>query len=122
MINVLEKQIEGCDALGEARLDLPPLGASDDARQQIVREDPLGALFAAVDRERDALMQETEVGRLLAAAKFVGRERQQALGWFRDSAGGALPAHRTSHRKLRPGRNCEKEPDGLAGIVHRRSP
>ena len=36
-----------------------------DARQQIIGEDPLGAVLLTVDCERDALVQECEVGRRL---------------------------------------------------------
>ena len=49
----------------------------DDARDQIVGEDALGAFFAAVNGEGDAFLQEGEVGGLLAAAKFFGVEGQQ---------------------------------------------
>ncbi len=74
VIHVLQKQIEGGDALGQAALDCLPLGACDDARQQVMREDSLGSFFPAVDRECDALIEEREVGFLLSAAKFFGRE------------------------------------------------
>ena len=56
-----------------------PLGAGDDARQQVVGEDALGALLVAVDGKRDALVQEREVGLLAAAAELVGRHRLQEL-------------------------------------------
>src|SRR5271169_2663661 len=77
MINVLEEQIERGDALGEARLDLPPLSASDDARQQVVREDPLGALFTAVNIEGDSLIEEGKICCLLAPPQLIGRNRKQ---------------------------------------------
>ncbi len=49
-----------------------PFGAGDDAREQIVGEDLLGAFVAAVDGEGDALIEEAEVGGLLAATQLVG--------------------------------------------------
>ena len=77
MINVLEKQIKGGDALGETRLDLPPLGASDNARQQIVREDLFRAFLTAVNVEGDPLIQEGKIRRLLAPPELIRRNRQQ---------------------------------------------
>ena len=53
--------------------------AGDDPRQQIVREDPLGPFLAAVDGEGDALVEEGEVGLLLAAPELLGRELEQLL-------------------------------------------
>ena len=57
MVDIAQKQVQGGDALREAALDGLPLGAGDDARQQIVRENPLGAFFPAVDGESDALVK-----------------------------------------------------------------
>ena len=51
----------------------------NDARQQIVGEYTLGAFVVAVDREGDALVQEREVGGLLALAQFLRREFEQGL-------------------------------------------
>ena len=72
VIDVFEEQVQGGEALGQAVLDLAPLCVWNDPRQQIVGEYALGALFVAIDPEGDALMQEREVGRLLALAKFLG--------------------------------------------------
>ncbi len=51
----------------------------DQARQQIVGEDALGALFAAVDGEGDALGEKREIGGLLAALQFLGRQVGQGF-------------------------------------------
>ena len=48
--------------------------AGDDARQQVVGEDALGAFIAAVDGEGDALVEKGEVGGLFAALEFFWRE------------------------------------------------
>ena len=74
VINVAEEKIQGGEALRQAALDLCPLVSGDDAWDQIVGEDSLGAFFAAVNGEGDAFLQEGEVGGLLAAAKFFGVE------------------------------------------------
>ena len=52
----------------------------DEARQQVVGKDALGALVAAVDGEGDALGEEGEVGGLLAALQFVRRQAGQGFG------------------------------------------
>jgi hypothetical protein len=46
VVDVLEEEVEGGDALGEAALDGGPLGGGDDARDRVVGEDALGALVA----------------------------------------------------------------------------
>ncbi len=51
--------------------------AGDDARQQVMREDALGALVAAVNGEGDALVQKRHVGGLFLAAHFFGGQAQQ---------------------------------------------
>ena len=56
---------------------LCPFVRGNDARQQIVGEDALGAFFVAVDGEGDAFMQKGEVGGLLAAAQLFGSELEQ---------------------------------------------
>jgi len=68
MVDIFEKKIQGGDALGQAALDLAPFGVRNDAGQKVVGEDALGAFGIAVDGEGDALMQEREVGGLLALA------------------------------------------------------
>ena len=79
VIDVLEEQIERGDALRQAALDDVPVTGRHDARQQIVREDALGRLVAAVDREGDALVEEGQVRLLLAAQQLLGRQLQQLL-------------------------------------------
>ena len=55
-------------------------GGGDEARKQVVGEDALGALVAAVDGEGDALGEEGELGGLLAALKLFGGQAGQGLG------------------------------------------
>ena len=70
-VDVAQEEVEGGDALGEAALDAVPLLGGDEAGEQVVGEDALGAFIAAVDGEGDALGEEGEVGRLLAALDFI---------------------------------------------------
>ena len=79
VIDVVQEQVERGDALGQAALDDVPVGGRDDARQQIVREDALGAFVAAVDGEGDALVEEGQVRLLLAPQQFLGRQPGQLL-------------------------------------------
>ena len=55
----------------------------DEAREQVVGEDALGAFVAAVDGEGDALGEEGEVGGLLAALQLVGGQAGEGLGQAR---------------------------------------
>ncbi len=79
-VDVAQEEVERGDALREAALDAVPLLRGDQARQQIVREDALGAFFAAVDGEGDALGEEGEIGRLLAALQLAGGQGGKGLG------------------------------------------
>ena len=79
MVDVLEEQVERGDALGQPLFDRAPFGRGEDARHQVVGEDPLGALLLAVDREGDALVQERQLGRLLEIAQLVGGQLKHAL-------------------------------------------
>ncbi len=79
MVDVFEKEIECRDALSQAILDLSPFLMRDDPREQIVRKNALGAFVVSIDSKGDALMQEREIGGLLALAQFFGWEFQQTL-------------------------------------------
>ena len=57
-----------------------PFPGGDQARQQIVWKDALGAFFAAVDGEGDALGEESKIDRLLSAAQLVGGQGCQGFG------------------------------------------
>ncbi len=79
-IDVAQEEIERGDALGEAALDPVPFLRGDEARQQVVGKDFLGAFVAAVHGERDALGEKRQVGRLLAALQFVGGQAGKRFG------------------------------------------
>ena len=74
MVDVFEKKIQGGNALGEAALDFAPFLVGNDARQQVVGKNALGAFVVAVDREGDALVQ---------------KERSAACWLLRSSSGGS---------------------------------
>jgi hypothetical protein len=74
VINVVEKVVEGRDPLGQPAFEHLPLGARDDARDQVEGEDALNALFLPVDREGDALIQKRRVCGAAALGQGGGRE------------------------------------------------
>ena len=110
VVDVLEKEVDRDQPLRQAALQRVPLARRDDARQQIEREDPLGALLVAVDREGDALRQEGAVGLDLPAAEIVERHGRQLVERAPDSAAARAPARRTSRRTRDRVRNCPNRP------------
>ena len=78
LVDVLEEHVQRGEPLNQPALDRLPFVRRDDARQQIVGKDALGALVVAVDREGHALMQERAVGILLAVAQIRRRQLEQA--------------------------------------------
>ena len=79
VVDVLEKQVDRRQPLRQAALERAPLGGGDDARQQVERKDPLGALLVAVDGEGDALGQEGPVGLDLALASSPAEEAAELV-------------------------------------------
>jgi len=79
VVDVLEKEVDGDQALRQAALQRVPLARRHNPRQQVKREDPLGALLVAVDREGDALGQKGAIGLDLPAAEIVERHRGQLV-------------------------------------------
>ena len=79
VVDVFEEEVQGADALRKAAFDDFPFLAGDDARQEVVGEDALGAFVFAVDVEGDALVEEAKVGGLLAALDFFRCERGEEV-------------------------------------------
>ena len=77
-VDVVQEKIEREDALLQAGFEARPFRRGDDARQQIGRNDPLGRLIVAIDREGDALMQERLLAGLLPQSEFFGRQFGEA--------------------------------------------
>ena len=66
VIDVVEKQVERHDPLGEAGLKVLPLARRHDPRDRIERENPLGTAVVVVNIEGDPLTQEIQLGAGLA--------------------------------------------------------
>ena len=62
VINVMNEEVQSADALLEPALDPVPFGGGDQPRDRIERDDPLDALLAAIDGERDPLLAHRQVG------------------------------------------------------------
>ena len=57
VVDIVEKKIQCSQALLQAALQVSPLVRRDDARHEIKRHDPLGALIAAIHGECDSLVE-----------------------------------------------------------------
>ena len=70
VIDVVDEAVQGRDALRQAALHVAPLGRRDDARDQVERDQALGAraigVLRAIDREGDADAAEDHLGFLAA--------------------------------------------------------
>ena len=77
VIDVVQEQVERPDPLAQARLQRPPFGRRDDARDDVERDQPLLAGFLAIDGEGDADAVEGEVGFGPLAGDALGRRRPQ---------------------------------------------
>ena len=108
-VDVLQEQIQRDDALREPALDAVPLGARNDARNQVEGEQALGAAAVAVDGEGDALQQKGEIGELAALLELRrGHARQflENLGVMRPG----LPGRpQTSRRRTNRDRNPQRD-------------
>ena len=116
VVDVLQEQIDGRQTLRESAFERVPLAARDDPREQIEREDPLGALIVSVDGEGDALREERAVGFELTLPQFILRGDEQFLDQRRHSAAAPrqLASNISSYALSRP--YCEKrEPPGGPG-------
>ena len=87
----------------------------DDARHEVERKDPLGALLVAVDREGDALGEKGLVGLHLQLAELIGRRAAQHLVRAGGSARAPRPSGRTSRRRRGAGRSRQTGPRVVVG-------
>ena len=77
VVDVVEEPVQRGDALLEALGEHLPLGARDDARNGVERDQALGAGFIAVDGEGDAHSVEQEVGFAALLGHPLGRHAAQ---------------------------------------------
>ena len=57
-VHVLQEEVEGLEALGQPRFDLPPVGGGHHPGNAVDGNDPLVGLFVPVDREGYSLIRE----------------------------------------------------------------
>src|SRR5947208_1465470 len=83
MIDIVQKKIERGNPLLQTALDLFPFRSGNNSRDEIKGKNPLGALSVVINREGDALAQESERGQVTFAIKFsfsqLGETSQQPL-------------------------------------------
>ena len=79
VVDVLQEQVDGRQALRQAVDERLPLGGGDDPRQEIERKDTLGAFFVAVDGEGDALGEERLVGLDLSQPELARRRHAELV-------------------------------------------
>ena len=71
VVDVAQEEVERNEALAQPLLDDRPLAACNDAGNQVVGENAFCALGAAVNGERDALVEKRHIGGALAAVQLV---------------------------------------------------
>src|SRR5260370_38907550 len=76
---MFKEEVEGGDALRQTPVDGFPLGAGNDARQQVVGPNTFGSLVIPVDGEGDALIEECFIGCLLSLVERFGGPLQQTV-------------------------------------------
>src|SRR5205823_7821240 len=79
VIDVVQKKIERSNSLFKTALNFLPFFARNDSRDEIEWKNPLGPLGIAVNREGDALAQESERGQVTLAIEFSFRQLGETL-------------------------------------------
>ena len=105
MVDVGEEEVERAQPLHEAALDHLPLVRRHDPRDEVEREDAVGARVVAVDREADALVEEERVGDPDSLLEPRRRSSQRAARRAAGSAAAGSPGSRTSRRRTSRGRS-----------------
>lgn len=79
VVEIVEEEVEGGDALDEAFFDNRPFIGGNDAGHEVEGEDAFGAFVVVVDGEGDAAAHEREVDSGLTAMVFLGVEALHAI-------------------------------------------
>ncbi len=114
VVDVLQEQVERGDSLLQPALQPLPFVVTDDPRDDVERNDPLGALPVAVDVERDAKLDHRAVGGPLPANQVVRRHAAHPLE--QRLAIGPRPARAVEHFVIKAGRLVAGE--GTPAIGH----
>ena len=80
VIDVVQEGVERAHALREPAFEQVPFVRGNDARDDVERDQPLGALLLAVDRERDADAVERPFGLLALLRDAIGRRPLEPAG------------------------------------------
>ncbi len=79
VIDVVEEAVERGDALLQPGFEVLPFRRGNDARNQVERNEPLGACLVAIHRESDAHAAKDQLGLLALGADGVGRLLRQPV-------------------------------------------
>src|SRR5947209_15987098 len=77
MINILQKKVQGDNALLQPTLDHFPLGAWNNTRQEVMRKNAFRTFAPAINGKRNALIKKRLVRFLFAAPQLFRRLIQQ---------------------------------------------
>ena len=82
VVDVVQKKVEGGDSLGKPFFDVLPLRPGNHPRQQVIGKDSFRPFAIPIDVEGDALGEERQVNRALAAGDFLFRQVQKSFQYF----------------------------------------
>jgi hypothetical protein len=120
VVDVVDEAVQRADALGEAALDVLPLGGGQDARDEVQREGAVADRTVLTGRvEGDALLQEDRVAAVTRGGQQLGPQTRD-LGGERDGvrprdAPGAEDLVEVARRRLVGGRVVGDQRIGQGG-------
>src|SRR5450755_98 len=79
VVNIVEEEIEGGDALCQTLLDGGPFLRGNNAWEEIIGPDAFSPLVIAIDGKGDTLIQKRPIGCLLALLQRLQRHFEQAV-------------------------------------------
>lgn len=80
MVDVVQEQVKREQPLRKSGFDLAPFGGGNDPRDQVERENALGALGVIVHGERNPAPQEGQIDRGAALVELCGWETLEPFG------------------------------------------
>ncbi len=112
VIDVVEEDVDRLDPLDAALLDQVPLGAVEDAGDEVEGDQPLGRAALAIDGEGDAEPAEQLLGRVLLGDERIDREIVEQAGKLGVSVPDLAVRRRASRRRIcgKAGRALQASP------------
>lgn len=82
VVDVVKKEVQGGDSLDQPFLQRGPFAGGNDSWNHVEGEDLFGALFVPVNSEGDALIEESQVDRLLPSLEFLFAQVRKGCDQF----------------------------------------